>query len=325
MFSPKILHCTVFLQYSSVLSVLFFCSLPLSIVFSLSPPPPGVEAFRCLVLQGPAQVYSPGEGLIHGQEACDRDREAASGQECADHLHMGPQERWSLHSILFISVLFNYVLFNSIRFYSIHNYAQLYLVVLYYILFFSTAFYSISSYAIIFYCVIWYFLFCSVLFSTILYYYFSTFLEIILVVLSCIPFCSVKFNYFPFYSLLVSCIVLCSILFGCIVFFCFILFCPTLFCSMPFCWMYWCPLRVFSTFKTQLLASLPTRRYVNILPPCSPSYIGFQSMHILIFKMLVPTYRAVHWTAPSYPCELITPYTPSRSRRSAGSFDLDCP
>lgn len=159
------------LYFSFVLSLFQLFSLSLSLS-----PAPGVEAFRCLVLQGPAQVHSPGEGLIHGQEACDRDREAASGQECANHLHMGPQERWSFYSIHFCSILLYSVQFYSIRFYSIHNYAQLYLVVLYYILFFSTAFYSILSYAIIFYSVIWYFLFCSVLFSTILYYYFSTFL-----------------------------------------------------------------------------------------------------------------------------------------------------
>jgi len=43
------------------------------------------------------------------------------------------------------------------------------------------------------------------------------------------------------------------------------------------------------------------------------------------FKILILTYKAVHGTAPSYLCDLITPYMPSRSLRSTHSFLLKQP
>lgn len=43
------------------------------------------------------------------------------------------------------------------------------------------------------------------------------------------------------------------------------------------------------------------------------------------FKSLTLTFKAVHRTAPSYICDLVTPYTPSRSHCSADSLTLQQP
>jgi len=43
------------------------------------------------------------------------------------------------------------------------------------------------------------------------------------------------------------------------------------------------------------------------------------------FKVLLLTYRALHSLAPSYLCELVTPYTPGRSLRSADKLLLAVP
>lgn len=43
------------------------------------------------------------------------------------------------------------------------------------------------------------------------------------------------------------------------------------------------------------------------------------------FKILILTYKALHGTAPEYLCDLISPYTPSRSLRSTNSLSLHQP
>lgn len=45
----------------------------------------------------------------------------------------------------------------------------------------------------------------------------------------------------------------------------------------------------------------------------------------IVFKTLTLTYKAIHGTAPSYICDLVTRYTPSRSLRSADSLTLQQP
>lgn len=45
----------------------------------------------------------------------------------------------------------------------------------------------------------------------------------------------------------------------------------------------------------------------------------------IVFKTLTLTYKAIHGIAPSYICDLVILYTPSRSLRSADSFTLQQP
>uniref|UniRef100_A0A4W3HJL8 Si:dkey-256h2.1 n=1 Tax=Callorhinchus milii TaxID=7868 RepID=A0A4W3HJL8_CALMI len=60
----------------------------------------------------------------------------------------------------------------------------------------------------------------------------------------------------------------------------------------------------------------------SLRDPISPTLARLHWLPILQriqFKILVLTYKALHGLAPPYPCDLLTPYQPARSLRSAGS------